>query len=70
MKPLLTLILASLFAVAAFGAGTDKKLFCTAAKKEVKSCCCEMKDGKSYCKLTGKTFDKCCRVPKEAKKTS
>lgn len=38
------------------------KLFCTAAKKEVASCCCEMKDGKSVCKLTGKTFAKCCCI--------
>jgi hypothetical protein len=70
MKSFLTLILACLFAVAAFGADTNQPMFCTAAKKEVKTCCCEMKDGKSYCKLTGKTFDKCCCIPKKEKKTS
>lgn len=51
-----------LFAGAALGA--QPKLYCTAAKKEVKSCCCEMKAGKSTCKLTGKTFDKCCCITK------
>ncbi len=40
------------------------KLFCTAAKKSVASCCCEMKDGKSVCKLTGQTFSKCCCISK------
>jgi hypothetical protein len=23
-------------------------------------CCCEMKGGKFYCKLTKKTYDQCC----------
>lgn len=59
----LKLILGSLLlAGAAFG--TSPKLYCTAAKRDVKTCCCEMKDGKSVCKLTGKTFDKCCCVKK------
>ena len=70
MKPLLTLILACLFVAAAFGADTEQTMFCTAAKKEVKTCCCEMKDGKSFCKLTRKTFDKCCCISKKEKKTS
>lgn len=51
-------------AVASTSVAAQPKLFCTVAKKEVKTCCCEMKDGKSLCKLTGKTFDKCCCVTK------
>ena len=59
----LKLTLASvLLAGTAFAA--SPKLYCTAAKKEVQSCCCQMKDGKSICKLTGKTFDKCCCITK------
>ncbi|MGH8164502.1 MAG: hypothetical protein ACREP1_09235 [Rhodanobacteraceae bacterium] len=49
-----------LLAGAAFGA--QPKVYCTAAKQNVKTCCCETKGGKSTCKLTGKAFDKCCCV--------
>lgn len=59
-KGLMTIVASILLVGSVFGA--QPKLFCTAAKKEVKTCCCEMKDGKSTCKLTGKTFDKCCCV--------
>lgn len=41
--------------------GVQQKLYCTLAKKEVKTCCCEkQKNGKLLCKLTDKTLDKCC----------
>lgn len=69
MKTLLLATLVSAFTAAVvFGTDANQTLFCTAAKKEVKTCCCEMKDGKSFCKLTGKTFDKCCCVSKNGKK--
>lgn len=59
----LKLTVASVFlAGTAFAA--SPKLYCTAAKKEVKTCCCEMKGGKSVCNLTGKTFDQCCCIKK------
>ena len=41
---------------AAFGA----KMVCSDTGKEVKSCCCSIKDGKFVCKMTSKAHDKCC----------
>ena len=41
---------------------TLKSFFCVCGEtgKEVKECCCDIKDGKFVCKFTHKTFDKCC----------
>ena len=36
------------------------KMVCTDSDKEVKSCCCSVKDGKFVCKMSNKTHDKCC----------
>ncbi|CAN5525145.1 hypothetical protein BH18VER2_BH18VER2_10920 [soil metagenome] len=62
-NPILKIALATL-AIASSAYAAQPKLFCTAAKKEINACCCEMKDGKSLCKLTGKTFEKCCCITK------
>jgi hypothetical protein len=35
-------------------------MVCTETGKEVKSCCCTIKDGKFVCKMTNKAFEKCC----------
>ncbi len=44
---------------------TLKSFFCVCGEtgKEVKECCCDIKDGKFVCKFTHKTFDKCCCAP-------
>lgn len=62
-NPIWKIALATL-AVVSTSFAAQPKLYCTAAKKAVKTCCCEMKDGKSLCKLTGKTFEKCCCITK------
>ncbi|MFN2475485.1 MAG: hypothetical protein ABR526_03980 [Chthoniobacterales bacterium] len=62
-KPTWRIALAT-FAVVSTAFSAQPKLYCTAAKKEVETCCCEMKAGKSFCTLTQKTFDKCCCVTK------
>jgi hypothetical protein len=33
---------------------------CRKTGKTMDKCCCEMKDGKFYCKLIKKTYDQCC----------
>jgi hypothetical protein len=45
----------AVLAASAFGAG--QKFTCRLTGKRMDKCCCEMKDGKFYCKLTKKTYD-------------
>jgi len=43
------------FAVLATSAlGAEQKITCRVTGKTMDKCCCEMKDGKFYCKLTKK----------------
>ena len=53
-----------LFAVALLTApgfaDSAKKMICTDTGKEVKACCCSVKNGQFVCKFTNKTYDKCC----------
>ena len=57
MKRIFSVVaLAALLVSPVFGA----KMVCTDSGKEVKSCCCSVKDGKFVCKMTKKTHDKCC----------
>ena len=51
------LILAML-TTTAFGA--SQKMTSRETGKRIDKCCCEMKDGKFYCRLTKKTYDQCC----------
>jgi len=45
----------AILASSAFGA--EQKITCRVTGKKMDKCCCEMKDGKFYCKLTKKTYD-------------
>jgi hypothetical protein len=36
------------------------KMVCKDTGKEVKACCCDVKNGKFVCKLDKKTHTKCC----------
>ena len=44
----------AVLAASAFGAG--QKMTCRVTGKTLDKCCCEMKDGKFYCKLTKKNL--------------
>ncbi len=55
-KLFLGLTAAALLVTPAFAA----KMICKDSGKEVKSCCCLVKDGKFVCKMSKKTHDKCC----------
>ena len=59
MKTLGSLMLVGLLAIgsAAFAEGT---LVCTLTGKEIKSCCCEQRNGKLYCTLAKKEIKECC----------
>jgi hypothetical protein len=35
--------------------GGEQKIICRVTGKKMDKCCCEMKNGKFYCKLTKKT---------------
>jgi hypothetical protein len=54
-----TILIASL--VMAFSStpfAASNKTTCRITGKSMDQCCCEMKNGKFYCKLTKKTYDK------------
>ena len=51
---LATGLVLAVLAASAFAAG--QKMTCRVTGKTMDKCCCEMKDGKSYCKLTKKTY--------------
>jgi hypothetical protein len=58
-KSILTVGLAlALLASSAISAG--QKMTRRVPGKTLNKCCCEIKDGKFYCKLTKKTYDQCC----------
>jgi hypothetical protein len=48
----------AVLATTAFGA--TQKMICRDTGKTMDTCCCEMKDGKFYWKLTKKTYGQCC----------
>ena len=50
--------------IAATTSAAAPKMICSETGKEVKECCCDIKDGKFVCKFTHKTFDKCCCASK------
>jgi hypothetical protein len=56
---LLGSLVAMLFAQSDF-AYTAKRMVCSQTGKEVKACCCIVKDGKFVCKMTNKSFEKFC----------
>ena len=61
MKQAILGFAAAAFLVVPVGfAGSAKKMVCTETGKEIKSCCCAVKDGKFVCKMTNKAFEKCC----------
>ncbi|PYL15698.1 MAG: hypothetical protein DMF46_05245 [Verrucomicrobia bacterium] len=62
--PMLGLTAATLLVAATAFAAAPKKMVCSETGKEVKACCCDIKDGKFVCKFTHKTFDKCCCASK------
>ncbi len=35
-------------------------LICTLTGKEIRACCCQLKDGQLYCPLANKTIQTCC----------
>jgi hypothetical protein len=55
-KTILTLCAATVLVPGAFAA----RMICTNTDKEVKACCCDIKDGKFVCKMTKKVQKKCC----------
>jgi hypothetical protein len=59
MRKSLTALLLGLLALTA-ALGAPQTMICTRPGKKIGKCCCEMKDGKFYCKLTKQTYDKCC----------
>jgi DTW domain-containing protein YfiP len=56
---ILGLFAATLLAAPTGFAASGKKMICTETGKEVKSCCCTVKNGQFVCKFTNKPFDKC-----------
>ena len=56
---ILGLFAAAILASPGFAAST-KKMICNDTGKEVKSCCCSVKNGQFVCKFTNKAYDKCC----------
>jgi hypothetical protein len=60
LAALATIVLASV----AFAAD-EPTLTCGLTGKEMKTCCCEQKEGKLVCKLTGKELEKCCCTTNE-----
>ena len=58
LKSWLPLMATMLIASVAFA--TSSRMTCTLTGKEVKTCCCEQKNGKLFCTLAKKEVDKCC----------
>jgi hypothetical protein len=63
---LLKLAAALTVMIAAVALATESPtLVCGLTGQEMKTCCCEQKEGKLVCKLTGKELEKCCCTAKE-----